>query len=82
MGQEGRLGALVPGAAGDLLVVDGDPEASLAMLAEPEAGIRLILQGGRRVKDRLAASARGPRPRRKAGGAPRGPSSFRRRCRR
>lgn len=53
MGQEAQVGALVPGAWADLLVVDGDPERSLAMLAAPDTGIRLVMQGGRRVLDRL-----------------------------
>jgi imidazolonepropionase-like amidohydrolase len=55
MGLEGRVGALVPGAWADLLVVDGDPETTLDMLAKPEIGIRLLLRGGRVVLDRLAA---------------------------
>lgn len=55
MGRERHIGALVPGAFADLLVVDGDPERSLEMLAAPEAGIRLLMQGGRVVEDRLAA---------------------------
>lgn len=55
MREEGRLGALVPGAWADLLVVDGDPTAGLAMLAEPQTGIRLLMQGGRIVRSSLAA---------------------------
>jgi imidazolonepropionase-like amidohydrolase len=55
MGQERHVGALVPGAFADLLVVDGDPEQSLSMLAAPETGIRLLMQGGRVVEDRLTA---------------------------
>lgn len=50
MGQDSRIGALVPGAWADLLVVEGDPALSLSMLAEPEQGIRLIMQGGRVVR--------------------------------
>ena len=52
MRQEQRIGQIVPGAWADLLVVDGDPMASLQMLAEPEAGIRLLMQGGRVLFDR------------------------------
>ena len=55
MRQEGQLGQLVPGALADLLVVDGDPTRDVSMLAEPERGIRLILQGGRLCLDRLSA---------------------------
>ncbi|MFY9511100.1 MAG: amidohydrolase family protein [Rubrivivax sp.] len=55
MRQEGRIGQLVAGAFADLLVVDGDPMVSLAMLVAPDSGIRLLMQGGRVVFDRLAA---------------------------
>jgi hypothetical protein len=37
-----------------LLVVEGDPTRDLSMLAEPESGVRLIMQGGRVVRDALA----------------------------
>lgn len=55
MGQERHVGAIVPGAFADLLVVDGDPVDDLAMLARPETGIRLLMQAGRVIEDRLAA---------------------------
>lgn len=55
MGQERHIGALVPGAFADLLIVDGDPATSLDMLAAPEDGIRVLMQGGRVVEDRPAA---------------------------
>jgi imidazolonepropionase-like amidohydrolase len=51
--QEGRLGAVVPGAWADLLLVEGEPEAGLEMLAAPERGIRLLMQGGRILRDAL-----------------------------
>ena len=53
MRQESSIGQLTQGAWADLLVVEGDPTASLAMLAEPEAGIRLIMQAGRIVRSSL-----------------------------
>ena len=53
MRQEGRLGQVVPGAWADLLLIEGDPEAGLEMLAAPEAGIRLLVQGGRVLRDTL-----------------------------
>ncbi len=56
MRQEGQIGALVPGAWADLLIVDGDPTAELDMFSQPETGLRLIMQGGRTVKDTLAAN--------------------------
>jgi imidazolonepropionase-like amidohydrolase len=52
MRQEQRIGQIVPGAWADLLLVDGDPMASLQMLAEPGTGIRLLMQGGRVIFDR------------------------------
>ncbi len=53
MRQEGRLGQIVEGAWADLLLVDGDPERDLAMLADPARGIRLLMQEGRIVRDTL-----------------------------
>jgi imidazolonepropionase-like amidohydrolase len=50
MRQEAHIGQIVAGAFADLLVVDGDPLQSLAMLAAPTEGIQLIMQGGRVVK--------------------------------
>ncbi len=52
--EEGRLGELVAGAWADVLLVDGDPTRELSMLARPDEGIRLIVQAGRVVSDRLA----------------------------
>ena len=46
--REGTVGALVPGAAADLLVVDGDPLADIRVLQD-RARLRLVLQGGRAV---------------------------------
>ena len=53
MRAEGEIGELLPGAWADLLVVDGDPTAGLAMLTAPETGIRLLMQGGRTVRNSL-----------------------------
>jgi len=49
----GRLGVVAPGALADLLVVDGDPEAGLDWLDTPETSLKLILKGGRIVKETL-----------------------------
>lgn len=48
------LGVIAPGAHADLLVVDGDPETALDWLGDPEANLRLIMKGGRIVKETLA----------------------------
>lgn len=53
--QEGQLGEVAAGAHADLLLVDGDPTKDLSMLARPEEGIRLLVQGGRIVADRLTS---------------------------
>ena len=52
--QEGRLGVVAPGALADLIVVDGDPLADLAVLTEQGAHLPAIMQGGRFVKNTLA----------------------------
>ena len=56
MRQEGQIGELVAGAWADLLIVDGDPTQELSMLTRPDTGIRLIMQAGRVVIDRMAQS--------------------------
>jgi imidazolonepropionase-like amidohydrolase len=56
MRQEGRIGQIVAGAFADLLVVEGDPMQSLAMLAAPASGIHLLMQGGRVVRGAAAAA--------------------------
>ncbi len=52
-GLEGRVGTLAPGAFGDVVVTDVDPLEDLAGLAEPEAALSAVVQGGRVVVDRL-----------------------------
>ena len=50
---EGQVGTLAAGALADVLVVEGDPTQSVAMWADPAAGIRLLMQGGRVVRSSL-----------------------------
>jgi imidazolonepropionase-like amidohydrolase len=57
MREEGHIGELVAGAWADVLLVDGDPTRELSMLTKPDAGIRLIVQAGRVVKDELSPTA-------------------------
>ena len=47
------LGVLEPGAAADLLVVDGAPERDLSFLSEPETTLRLILARGEIARNTL-----------------------------
>lgn len=49
----GALGVIRENALADLLVIDGDPEADLAWLDTPETSLRLIMKGGRIVKETL-----------------------------
>lgn len=53
LNRSGELGVVAAGAFADLLVVDGDPLANLALLAEPEKSLVAIVKGGRFVVDRL-----------------------------
>ena len=50
----GKLGVIEKGAYADLLVVNGDPLADIALVADPEANLRLIMKGGRIYKNALA----------------------------
>jgi imidazolonepropionase-like amidohydrolase len=51
---DGRLGVIAEGALADLLVVDGDPASSLDWLETPDTSLRLIMKGGRIIKETLA----------------------------
>jgi imidazolonepropionase-like amidohydrolase len=44
---------VAPGALADLLVVDGDPLADLALLERPEQSLAAILKGGAFALNRL-----------------------------
>lgn len=55
LGRAGELGVLAPGAAADLLVVDGDPLRDLACLGEQGAHLDLIVRAGEIVVERLSA---------------------------
>ncbi len=43
---EGRLGTVAPGAIADLLAVDGDPLDNVAILAQPDRSIRMVMKAG------------------------------------
>ena len=49
----GKVGTVSPGAYGDLVVTDVDPLEDLAALADPEAALAAVVQGGRPIVDRL-----------------------------
>jgi imidazolonepropionase-like amidohydrolase len=48
--QEGKLGAITPGAHADLIVVDGDPLRDLSLLTAQGRHMPLIMKGGMFVK--------------------------------
>jgi imidazolonepropionase-like amidohydrolase len=56
MGRSDELGALRPGMLADILVVDGDPSADIAVLQKPER-LMAIMKDGRFVKDDLSRAA-------------------------
>lgn len=51
---EDDLGVIRPGARADLLLLDADPLAELAVLTRPERHLRAVVQGGRPVVGSLA----------------------------
>jgi len=53
IGMEGRLGVIAPGALADLLVVDGDPLADIAVLASPSRTVRAIMARGQLYRNDL-----------------------------
>jgi imidazolonepropionase-like amidohydrolase len=52
LGLTGDVGVVAPGAHADLLIVDGDPLEDAGVLAEPQARLRAVIQGGALVVDR------------------------------
>lgn len=55
IGQQGKLGVIAPGAAADLIVVDGDPLQDLTLLQEQGRHLPVIMKAGRLYKDEFAA---------------------------
>jgi imidazolonepropionase-like amidohydrolase len=55
LGQAGELGVVAPGAAADLVLVDGDPLADIGVLGGQGDRLDLIVRAGEVVKERLAS---------------------------
>ncbi len=53
-GMAGEIGVVAPGARADLLVVDGDPLADLAVLRDPDRYLKAVVKDGVFHKDALA----------------------------
>jgi imidazolonepropionase-like amidohydrolase len=49
----GKLGILEEGALADLIVVDGDPTADIALIENPEKNFLIIMKDGKIYKDTL-----------------------------
>ena len=47
----GKLGVIEEGALADLLVVDGDPIADIALVEKPDTNLAMIMKGGRIYKN-------------------------------
>ena len=52
----GKLGVVKAGALADLLLVDGDPTASIDLLADPAANLSVIMKDGRIYKNRTRSA--------------------------
>lgn len=46
IGMQGRLGIVAAGAMADLIVVEGSPLENIALLADPERNVLLVMKGG------------------------------------
>lgn len=49
----GALGVIEAGALADLIVLDGDPTEDIALIADPERNMKLIMKDGRVYKSTL-----------------------------
>jgi imidazolonepropionase-like amidohydrolase len=53
LNRRGRLGVIAPGAAADILVVDGDPLRDVRSLADPDRCLKVIMKDGRLYRNML-----------------------------
>lgn len=54
----GKLGQLTPGSWADMILVDGDPLDDLSVIGAPDEYFKLIIKGGRIVKNELEPTPR------------------------
>jgi len=48
-----QVGTVAPGAYADLLVVDGNPQDDITLLAAPERSLKVIMKGGALFREEL-----------------------------
>lgn len=60
IGMKCQLGVVQPGALADLLVLDGDPVASIKLFLDPAKNVKIIMKNGRFAKNELATGQRVP----------------------
>lgn len=53
LGRSGELHEVIPGAAADLLIMDGNPLEDISVMTEPETNLRLIMKAGQVYKNTL-----------------------------
>ena len=53
IGMEGKLGVVREGAIADLLVVDGNPMENVALLAQPERNLKMVMKDGEICRNRM-----------------------------
>jgi imidazolonepropionase-like amidohydrolase len=58
MDQPGKVGVIETGAQADLIIVDGDPLADLALLARPGQALKAVIRDGVFIIDRLPSVTR------------------------
>jgi len=56
--QKGELGTIAPGALADILLVEGDPLADIAVMLNPDQNLKFIMQDGAIRKNTLAQAVR------------------------
>ena len=52
----GKLGVVQEGALADLLLVDGDPIANIALIEDPDRNFRVIIKDGKIYKNTISLS--------------------------
>jgi imidazolonepropionase-like amidohydrolase len=50
-----KLGRIEPGAYADILVIDGNPLKDIALIADPDRTMKLVMKDGRIHKNTLSA---------------------------